>query len=713
MIGASLAAAQAVLADIEAMNSCAGIDTDIKALCAAVIQTISAEAFPGALVPLVDGGGAMQINVAASTMSDWRRLKPVLLAFAGPTVTAFDGMPEAFDPADPVGTRLMLTVPAVTAIMRLPRDDRLRVAALRAVLRARDTLARAPELQRTAPVSTSWLLARFQDYLNVGRRNAAILVLERLRSELRLDALNVKFLEVQLLAVFADWSAILALPEFASLCTARRTPAITTILLEALYQTHIARPFEAGDEDATRAAFTARVQPLVQAMCIMVAPPSLLAGGWRILGLEALSDGGRQDLAALLPFRAQDLGWIFELLPADMPAAPPLVEAEAPLDLARGALIQIEAVDSLDLLADARAALARLNPDELALLRKTMPFRPIVQATEEALQTLPPNSWIAWFGRVADPGFTKALEIARQGKDEWVIETSAADPLAVQALVAALETVQNDDLATARTTQALPYLVAWLQRDAAFPRAALTPFYSALLTLFALGSARGTATYNSSHVLVEALLGSGLDVKRYHDLIADIDEIAGEGFGVDMIYWVLELVEGFMNAATPDAKARENFLHHTLARIVPIYGRLTRLQRMAVDLLSSELGWSLPPAAAETAQIEDGLATRLAGLRIAIYSLTETSSRQAKAALEEISSSVTVEINADHGGSARLRALAENSDVFVMAWLSAKHAASDFIRDHRGGKPLLYSCGKGFSSMLRVIEDYLACPSHK
>ena len=191
------------------------------------------------------------------------------------------------------------------------------------------------------------------------------------------------------------------------------------------------------------------------------------------------------------------------------------------------------------------------------------------------------------------------------------------------------------------------------------------------------------------------------------DTTADVEEIASDGFGVDMIYWVLELVEGFMNAATPDGQARENFLHRILARIVPIYGRLTRLQRIAVALLSSELGWQLPPVAAGTPLTDDGLASRLAGLRIAIYSLTESSSRQAKAALEEISPSVTVDTNADHGGSTRLRALAENSDLFVMTWLSAKHAATDFIRGHRGSRTLLYSQGKGFSGILRVIEDHL------
>ncbi|MBO9376961.1 hypothetical protein GG804_09290 [Sphingomonas histidinilytica] len=709
MIGPNLDAARAVLADLVALQPCASASNEIAALCADVIQSVISETFPGALVPVIDSAGSMQIDVAAPTMSDWRRLKPVLLAFAGPTLTGFEGVPEPFAAIDPIGARLQLAAPAVTAIMRLPADDRARVAALRALLRARDTLARAPELQRSAPVPTSWLLARFQDYLNVGGRDAATGILDRLRSELRLDALNVKFLEVQLLAVFEDWAAIVDLPEFPSLCVARRTPAITTILLEALYQTHIAGPFDAANVAETRAAFESSVQSFVQSMSIAAAPAGLRIGGWRLLGLETLSDPDRQDLLAILADRVQDLGWIADLLPAQAPLAPQGVEVAAPIDAAREALVQADAVDSIDLLADAMAAMARLSPDELALLRETMPFRPIVQATDELANIAPPTSWIAWLDRAGDPAFANALDIARRGKDEWEIGASTGDPVAVRALVAALEKVQGDELAAGRTTQALPYLVAWLQRDDEFPRAALSPIYGGLLTLFALGSARGATIYESSQVLVEGLLASGLGQKAYRDLIADIDEIAGDGFGVDMIYWVLELVESFMNAATPDASARETFLHRILARIVPIYGRLTRIQRIAVRLLSSELGWSPPGTpVTDVEPADDGLASRLAGLRIAIYSLTESSSRQAKAVLEEISPSVTVDTNADHGGSPRLRALAENSDLFVMTWLSAKHAATDFIREHRGSRTLLYSQGKGFSSIVRAIEAHLS-----
>jgi hypothetical protein len=709
MISLDLEASLLLLADIVARDPCAAADADLAALCADIMQTVGAPQFPGGLVPVIDATGAMHINVVASTVSNWRRLKPVLLAFAGPTLTAFDGVPEPYDAGDTTGARIMQEHPAVTAVMRLPSDNRVRMAALRAVLRARDTFARAPELQRSAPVPTSWLLARFQDFLNVGQRDAAAGVLDRLRSELRLDALNVKFLEVQLLAAFNDWAAIVALPEFPSLCVARRTPAITAILLEALYRAHLDQPFVADDVDETRRRFEEEVRPLAQPMILVPAPPSLGMGGWRVYGLEALLIPSRDDIAMILAERQHELGWLAALLPLPSTADAGEVKVIAPLDAAREALIRADAVDSSDLLADAMALLARLRPEDVALLREAMPFRPIVQATDELASRAPPTSWITWLERVSDPAFANALDVARHGKDEWEIGASASDPLAVQALVRALDQVQGNDLAAERTTQALPYLVAWLQRDRDFPQTALLPIYASLLTLFALGSARGAATYESSQILIGALLTSGLDTKSYRDLIADIDEIAGDGFGIDMIYWVLEIVETFMNAATPDAAAREDLLHRILARITPIYARLTRMQLLAVTLLSTELGWSLPATTtAETAQSDASLEDRMVGLRIALYSLTKSSTRQAKAALEQISAAVIVDTNADHEGTARLRALAENADVFVITWLSAKHAATDFIREWRGARPLLYAQGKGFSSILRAIEEYLS-----
>ena len=97
----------------------------------------------------------------------------------------------------------------------------------------------------------------------------------------------------------------------------------------------------------------------------------------------------------------------------------------------------------------------------------------------------------------------------------------------------------------------------------------------------------------SSQILVSAVLSVGFDLKACRALIADVEELAGEGFGLEMVYWVLEIIEDFMRASTPAAEAREIFLHGALSRMAPIYARLSSLQRTAVAHLACELGWTL------------------------------------------------------------------------------------------------------------------------
>lgn len=708
MIGIDPDDAQQVLADIVTLSQFASLDPDLAELCTEIFQTVSEPEFPGALVPVINEDGSLHINLATQTVSNWRQIKPVLLAFAGPTLTSFNGLPEPFSANDAVSVRIMETQPAVTAVIRFPSEVNACRSGLRAIQRAIETLSRAPQLQRTAPVPTSWLLAQFQDCLNVGKRDAASAVLKRLSSELRLDALNLKFLEVQLLATFHDWDAIVALPEFPKLCVARRTPAVTSILFEALYRTHLAQLFEKNNLDGICKRFEVDVRSLAQPMILVPPPAPFGIAASRIYALEALFSPSRVDLHSLLVDHREALGWLADTLPSPTKSRSGRPAITTPLDGAREALIRVDEIDSNDLVADAKALIARLSEDEIEVLRETMPFRPILSAVIEPSSKDLPTSWIAWLERVADPAFTTALDVARRGQEEWEIGASTADPVNVEALVEALDSALSNALSSDRTLQALPHFVAWLKRDPDFPRSTMSPIYSSLLTLVALGSSRGREVYQSSQVLIEALLTVGVSHQAYKDLITDIEEIAGDGFGVNMVYWALEIVDSFMNAATPDTSARDAMLHRTLARITPIYGRLTKLQRIAIGLLATELGWSLPsPPKADADQSKESMADRLSGKRIAIYSLTESSSRQAKDALEQMSPTVVVDTNADHGGTASLRALAENSDIFVMTWLSAKHAATDFIRQHRGDRTLIYAQGKGFSSILRAVEEHL------
>lgn len=708
MIGLDIADAQSVLSDLEAISTTSTFGPDVEVVCRQLRTTVVDPAFPGALIPTATATGRLQILIATPTMMAWRRLSPVLKAFAGPTMTSFNGITAPLPLGEVEAQRLAQTLPAATCIIQIPQDRKSVLSALRALTRVRETIARAPDLQSAVPEPTSWLLARFQDNLNVGRRDAAAAILDRLKDELRLDALNTKFLEVQLLAAFGDWAEIVSLTGFSSLRLARRPPAITALLLEALYRTHLADLFDSGDRNRVHDTYRTTVHDLAQPMLSVPLPSTLTPGGLKLYALESLVAPSRSDIQDALAGEKSSLEWLADELGTRPGAvAPTSTPATSPLDDARAALVQVDAVEAVDNFAVALAALAKLAPAELALLRDAEPFSAAVRLIEASAPGGVPSSWIEWLEKTGDPSFSNALEIARHGKDEWSVQSSTGDPSQVAAFVTALNHTQDDPLASERTAQALPFLVAWLQQDAAFPAPGLAPIYANLLTLFALNSTRSGAVYESSQILVEALLTVGISDADYRSLIADIDELAGQAFGIDMLYWILETIENFMRASAPNANARETFLHTILARIAPLYGRLSTLQRTAVKRLAAELGWTLEGLGVDVdLPSSDDFSVRLGSLRIAIYSLTEASSRQAKNAIEEMAPTAVVDCSADHGGSVRLRALAENADVFVVAWLSAKHAATEFIREHRGNRTLLYAQGRGFSSILRALEDH-------
>lgn len=707
MIGASLEATRTLSDAVNAHANLTPLDPDAQAICRQLIGTIQDLDFPGAIVPQVAADGALRVYVVAQDLAQWRKLAPVLRAFAGLTLTSFEGRPQPLPENEPTAQALMGCAPAVTAIMRVPPDAQLRLVVLRALARARETLARAPSLQRNAPEPTSWLLARFQDYLNTTNRAGAAGVFKRLSDELRLDSLNLQFLRVQLCAAFGEWREIVEAPSFSHLCHVRRTPAVTAILLEALYHTHVEEGFERGNSAETLDAYCGEVRSLARPLLATSAVSTLRAGALRLYGLEALLGALDGSTVAALLERKQELGWIARdpSWPTPESAAPAPIDD---LDAVRAAIIKAGDEDSLASWVQGNASLSQLGAAQQAQVRAAEPFKSLLDGVAQSLPDAP-LSWGRWFERIVDPNFTAAFEVARRGKDEWSIGDHECDPEAARALEAGLHKALNNPLAADRIAEVLPFLVAWLSRDKAFPRPSLQGFYATLLTLFSLNAGRGRSTYESSQVLISGLLSIGLDGNAYRALIADVEELAGDGFGVGMVYWLLEIVEEFMQAATPDDDARGQFLHRVMSKLAPLYARLSVLQRASIARLAGELGWTLDEFGINSTVIgDDGLAGRLADLRIAIYSLTEAASTQAKEAIEQASPTAKVDCNADHAGTPRLRALAENVDLFVLVWRSAKHAATDFIRAHRGAKPLLFAQGKGSSSILRAIEDHFA-----
>jgi len=664
--------------------------------------------FPGGLVPIAMPAGGVRVYALANDDRQWRQLRPLLLSFAGPTLTSFNGLPGTLSGTDAIEKVLAEADPSTVGILDLPAD--LLAQGLRALVRLVTVWSRAPAMDSRPPEPTSWLLADFQDQINVGRREGAWSIVKRLEDELRLDALNICFLKVQLFAAFEDWQGIVAMPGLKDLCNARRPPSVTNSILEALFRTKLAPAFEPEGLDTLLSTYQRECRPLAQSLIVLPPPAVIGDSALRIYAIETIADGDRNDIAKHLRSRSDAIGWLAAHLGAAEAEIPSSVPAPTALDGARIALAKTDGLSPLEQINALWTALRDLSQDQLDALRSAEPFKSALR--ELAPQGVPPAlpvNWIEWLERVHEPGFGEALSIARRGKDEWSIGDIEADPANVARLRTALAKVEEGTIAGDRTTDALPLMVAWLQGDSDFPRASFLPIYSMLLTMFAIGSRRGRPIYESTGLLAKALLSVGLAADAYKDLLSDVSELMGSGLGADSVYWLLDIVEETLLFPAPDAEARLSFWHLALARVEPLRSRLNSLQRASLAELAGTLGWSTETVdAIVSTTFSDNARVVPPGLRIAIYTLTESVSRQAKVILEKTLPSAVVDCSAEHGGSKELKALAENADIFVIVALSAKHAATDFIRNHRGERPLLYAQGHGFTSIMRCVDEFLS-----
>ena len=93
-------------------------------------------------------------------------------------------------------------------------------------------------------------------------RRGAEQAIQFLRSNMRLDAINLGAMFVRVRSRFQEWEQICQLDIFPSLCQARRAGKITDLLAEAAYRTHILDLEDKGDPSQLIAAFNDRIMPI-------------------------------------------------------------------------------------------------------------------------------------------------------------------------------------------------------------------------------------------------------------------------------------------------------------------------------------------------------------------------------------------------------------------------------------------------------------------
>jgi hypothetical protein len=686
------------------------------ALLAELLGSIADGAFPGAVVPHVVTGEITYYAVAKSGAA-WRALAPLLTAAVGTTTTNFTG--RADEPAvdDPWAAWLRgLGLPYVTRFSA--GADRSREArALRALVRLRRCLDGAQVPEQALPRSTQQVLGDFQLALAIGDRAAAEQALAYLRANLRVDAMNRCFLEVQLDAAFQDWARLRSRPFFTALCLARRPPAVTAALAEAFYQTAI-MPYELAD-DAQGALEAFR--PLVRdaGRLFDVCPPDQSPSATKAFLLAALASG-EHDPARIAVLDDQTDRWTEEqagfyrrlrALVAERPVPTPVPAKEVPtpgtIEAARAALFEALSVQSLDAYRAAVEAVGLLDPEGRRQLLAAPGFRGMwEEIVRYAGGGRVPSSWQEWLALLPDLSLSQAHACAARAPSEWPIDRELTRSDDVGALVQALR--HTPDAFASQLEEALPYLVAWVREDVRWPNRDYVSLYRELVDLLLLSSNRTPAARQALADLIDGLLALGLDATSYRSLLDDLREALDAWSDPRSIDWLIEVAEITVVHPCPDIPVRMRLWQQAVSLVGRFAARLDTGARLLLEDLANTLG--LPETLVVVPAVPSepfARAASFAGRTVAIYTLTESVSRRSAALLQRLYPGLRVEICHDRVNSPRLQELARNADVFVISWLAAKHAATDAIRSIRGSnRRILYPSGAGSTSILREIHKY-------
>jgi hypothetical protein len=679
-----------------------------------------------------------------------RSLRDDLSAFVGPSYSDFTGQLAQLDPADPIEKAVLeLTDGRAYRFEVLPAEL---LPARKALSLMRSIWERRPDRTQAVPRPLGRILRDFNMALEAGQSEESETLLEQLSGIGRLTASNLTFLRIQRLASLGRWQDLLALPEAETVLSLRRPMAVTEALLRAVYRTELAS-FEANGQalealEHFRTVVMPRYAALFKARSIMRSPETAKLFMMLAISASPPRPGIRKELLSDPDVGLQDREYL-QLLARQQPVSDSPTQADPTADASRAIesgdydeayrlLSQLQPaldtvpmllrcayeLDSLDATRHVVAAMAALEPSQRTSILGQRAYRTWWEALNppdskgvpsEVRQ--PPADWVEWLERLNTDGpFPGAIEIAAAGASEWRLSTLLYDPARVADLAAALLTTRPAE-AQAVIRNAAPHLVAFL-RQGEEPSATLRAVYQSAILLIASDDGLGGADLVVLLDLIADLLGIGVNPTEYEDLLGYLRDTWAQVASPKYIDWCLDVMDCLAQFPTRSEAARQKFIAHLAGSLLPWLRRLDEYQIALLRLLADEAGAAdfVGPmlAARETQALRStddegpSLASQLRGRRVGIYTLTEAVGRHVRDILIRAVPAAHVVLNHDKVGTQKLRHLAQEADILLVAVRSAKHAATDFIDLNRAAdKPTLICPGKGSASMLRTLITYL------
>jgi hypothetical protein len=680
----------------------------------------------------------------ADNAREARALREQLTAFIGPTYSGFDGQQAHLEESDPVDSACREAFGAFTYRLPVPNNEDRQTVSSRLV-RMREFQERRPVHSKQPQRPIGRILRDLDLALIANNRVTAEACRSELRQCGRLSAINLRFVEVRILASFEEWDEILKLPRRQDLLNVQRPQRITEAFARAFYISQFSEFEETGDTTGCVERFRkqqGQFCTLFRTRGTIRDPVALKAFLLHAVASQSPLLDKATEIAGHFDASHPDRGWVEALLRSTQQSPPERVDAgSTPYDQARVALDQADYDGAFELFAQCDPSIsvvlsllpcavnigtlkaARIAVDYFASapsdIQQEVSKRTEYQRQLDELQSKltpsdseDPDNWLEWIALLDDEHTClQAREIARVGSTDWALEDFLSQPQAVCDFAESLLRTR-DSQATEVLRNVVPTLIDFFLPASGSVRTA-NPVYRSLMDLLIYDEQLSTDSLTTFERLVEALLQHA---ERQETFIDVQDACASAWHQVEAPYaldWALDCIDLLIDTGATrhvDVTVFFNAVVDSIRRWPR--RRISEEQREFLSLLASDLQlqdaltdlWDTDAAETDTSATD--LREVLHGMSVAIYSLTERIARRTSQLIEQAFSGVTIHLCHDKASSDRLRGLAKSSDVFIINTWDAKHAATNAINDIRTTQDTLRPSSKSASAMFRCLQDF-------
>ncbi|GAA5192470.1 hypothetical protein GCM10023322_52130 [Rugosimonospora acidiphila] len=670
----------------------------------------------------------------APTARQRRELLDTLDGWIGPTFSDLDIRRGELSPNDPFDQSLARLDVRPIRFEVLPRakpeSSHSRDYVRNSLIVLGRMIENRPPSEFGAPRATVEVLDDLAHAIASQDRRLAMECLDELSVTADMDFTNLAFLRLRTFAGVGDWNALLADEDLMHVVRMRRPLGITRAIQHAVYASYLGDHVGSGNASDLRKAAEMH---LGQYVSLATDIPASNGSEAIVEFLLAEISGEPSETLDQLVDQACSIEPKLGTLLAHVKAAVEPVKSESeftekgarpdsllPLQQAAmrfldgeyvaAAKITLQCPPSLQaarlLLQAARSANDLSIAEQVSGYIETNSLRSAIVRADENLQRdlawlddrakpAEPTDWLAWFDSLSDNSAINH-SVSAEARDGWQL----------------LDYSVISRVLNGASDEVLGRLGEWGGQFMAAHRDVIlasngVDLVERVLAGLALSAKRSRGVQAQTLALLDDLTAATVGGSWPDDALIWCGEIATNNAAAISASWCVDLLQLGTSLVGAGTVAKQDFFFAVVNSVRQFKSALSLTDLEALGVVAEELNLELPSdfATVIDEDADPGAEYRhLRGQKVVLYSLTESAITRAAQVLRRLVPDLEVDTTTEHDGSPRLAAQAAGADVFVVVVASAKHAATNFIKDRRGHKPTILINSRGSSAILDALR---------